>query len=70
MSDNLSETRGADVGESVYRWRFDISRNMQRGDFYMGRSLEILFRIFPMIGPLDQKRLREMYTWLVQTTQV
>ena len=75
-TNHLPETDGADldipVGQSVIdslRWKFASSGKMQRGDFYMTQSLELLQRIFPMIGHLDQERLWATYTRLVQTTQ-
>jgi hypothetical protein len=72
-TNNLTETDVADLdGQNVVdslRRKFTSSGKMQRGDFYMAQSLELLQRIFPMIGPLDKERLWATYTRLVQTTQ-
>jgi hypothetical protein len=64
----LEKTVGQNVVDSLRR-KFTSSGKMQRGDFYMAQSLELLQRIFPMIGPLDKERLWATYTRLVQTTQ-
>jgi hypothetical protein len=75
-TNDLPETGGADldvtVGQNVIdslRWKFASRGKMQRGDFYMAESLELLQRIFPMVGSLDQERLWATYTRSVQTTQ-
>ena len=70
----LPETGGTDVdaGQNVIdslRWKFASSSKMERGDFYMARSLELLERISPIIDPSDKERLRAAYIRLVQTTQ-
>jgi hypothetical protein len=64
----LEKTVGKSVVDSLRR-KFTSSGKMQRGDFYMAQSLELLQRIFPMICPLDKERLWATYTRLVQTTQ-
>ncbi len=70
----LPETGGADVdvtaGQNVIdslRWKFASTGKMQRGDFYMAQSLELIERISPMIDQPDTERLRATYTRLVQT---
>jgi len=73
MSDNsatndLPETRRANVdvtvGQNVIdslRWKFASSGKKHRGDFYMAQSSGLLQRIFPIISPLDRKRLWATY---------